>query len=117
MMTAASMNNLLTQHQNLTKCAGSNALDANLIVYKEYNGSTATEVYKVSAANQLMDIIDVNIDLPCYNIHVSDNIIRIFDRNATPDIQCVITCKNSDDADQYYHSLFTRQQRFQQLKG
>lgn len=92
-------------------------MDANLIIYKEFNNNTGTEVYKVSATQHLMDIIDVNIDLPYYNINVSDNIIRIFADNATPNTECVITCKNSADADQYYHSLFTRQQQHYQLKG
>lgn len=91
-------------------------LDANLIIYKEFNDNVATEVYKVSATNHLMDIIDVNIDLPCYNIDVSDNIIRIFADNAFPNTECVLTCNNSADAEHYYHSLSKRQQRYQ-LKG
>ena len=93
-------------------------MDANLIVYKEFNDATTTKVYKVSATNQLMDIIDVNIDLPHYNINVSDNIIKIKADNATPNIMCIVTCKQPADADQYYHSLFTRQQQQNyQLKG
>ena len=91
-------------------------MDANLIIYKEFNDNVATEVYKVSATNHLMDIIDVNIDLPCYNIDVSDNIIRIFANNAFPSTECVLTCNNSADAEHYYHSLSKRQQRYQ-LKG
>ena len=93
-------------------------MDANLIIYKEINDATSTKVYKVSATNQLMDIIDVNIDLPHYNINVSDNIIKIKADNATPNIMCIVTCKQPADADQYYHSLFTRQQQQNyQLKG
>ena len=91
-------------------------MDANLIIYKEFNDNMATEVYKVSAANHLMDIIDVNIDLPCYNINVSDNVIYINTNNATPNTECILTCNNSADAEHYYHSLFNRQQRYQ-LKG
>ena len=93
-------------------------MDANLIIYRELNNKTETTVHKVSATNHLMDIIDVNIDLPYYNINVSDNIIKIKADNATPNIMCIVTCKNSADADQYYHSLFTRQQQQNyQLKG
>lgn len=91
-------------------------MDANLIIYKEFNDNVVTEVYKVSATNHLMDIIDVNIDLPCYNIDVSDNVIYINANNATPNTECVLTCNNSADAEHYYHSLSKRQQRYQ-LKG
>lgn len=86
-------------------------MDANLIIYKEFYDTTTTHVYNVSATNQLMNIIDVNIDLPCYNINVSNNIVKIQADNATPNIICIVTCKQSADADQYYSSLFTRQQQ------
>jgi hypothetical protein len=93
-------------------------LDANFIIYTILNDKADTRVYKVKEPNQLLDIIDVNIDLPCYNINVSDNIINIHADNAAPNISCVLTCKNSADADQYYHSLFIRQQQQNyQLKG